>query len=81
MTGAWKKYGENKAAFVFTNTTRDDLSLKYNFNPQEYGIPTNYTVKAWNSSQSEEKVDTVTGSKSHELSLPGLSTIVWEVSW
>jgi len=82
LTAAWKKYGEKKIAIVFTNVSDKPLILPYHFNPAEYGIPAQeYEITQWNSTQLDNEQKIQTGKSTFDLSLPGLSTIVWEISW
>jgi len=82
LTAAWKKYGENKIALVFTNVNDNALTLSYLFNPAEYGIPPrDYEIKQWNISQPEKEKKIQTDKSTFDVTLPGLSSIVWEISW
>jgi hypothetical protein len=82
LTAAWKKYGDNKVALVFTNVSNKPLTLPYHFDPVEYGIPAKgYEITQWNSEQPDAEQKIQTGKSTFDLSLPGLSSIVWEISW
>jgi hypothetical protein len=82
LTAAWKKYGANKVALVFTNVSDKPLTLPYHFNPVEYGIPAKgYEITQWNSKQPDAKQKIQTGKSTFDLPLPGLNSIVWEISW
>jgi len=82
LTAAWKKYGAHQITFVFTNVSTDSLQLNYPFNPSDYGIPSgDYEIKQWNSSQPNVEKKIQTNKSTFGLTLPGLSSIVWEISW
>ena len=82
LTAAWKKYGANKVAIVFTNVSDKPLTLPYHFDPAEYGIPAKgYQIAQWNSEQPDGQQKIQASKSTFDMALPGLSSIVWEISW
>lgn len=80
LTGAWKKRGQKKSVLIFTNVTDKAVNTSFTLNPAQYGLKaTSYRVSRWTGSNFTAKSTSESGIKTHSLSLPGHSTLVWEI--
>lgn len=82
LTSAWKRRGQNKMLFLFTNVGDQKIDSSFRLDPSSYGIVgQKYNLKRWLGPAGAAETSTASGHKLLPLSLPPASILVYEVSW